>query len=243
MPAYNKEEHIAESILQVKAKLDQFAQPYEIIVVNDGSADQTWKVASSVVSDSRVKVLGYERNQGKGWAARYGLRYASGDMVVLIDSDQEVSVEGLKLYLKALRNADIAIASKRHPRSQVNTPVLRRFLSYGFNVVVQIATGVRLSDTQAGLKAIRGQAIRRILPMLSVKRYAYDVELLAVASLLKMKVAELPVKIHLKALFSARQIFRILIDLMGITYRLRVKRWYQKNLDNPNANYKPILRW
>jgi hypothetical protein len=72
--------------------------------------------------------------------------------------------------------------------------------------------------------------MRQILPLLSVKRYAFDVEVLAVARLLKMKVVELPVAIRLGALFSVRHIVRIFVDLMGIVYRLRVKRWYQANL-------------
>jgi len=105
-------------------------------------------------------------------------------------------------------------------------------------------TGTKYSDTQAGLKGIRVDKMRAILPLLSVKRYAFDVELLTVAALLKTRVIELPVTIHLEARhFSVRHIPRILVDLMGITCRLRVKRWYQANLRNPRAEYRPLIRW
>jgi len=79
--------------------------------------------------------------------------------------------------------------------------------------------------------------------LVSVKRYAFDVELLAVARLLKLRVVELPVKIRLGSLFSARQVIRMLVDVLGITYRLRVIRWYQKNLHNRQPKYKPIIEW
>jgi glycosyltransferase involved in cell wall biosynthesis len=243
MPAYNEHDHISDCIDRVETRLHDFGLSYEIIVVDDGSTDHTREIISSSKKNSNVIVVGYERNQGKGWAARYGLRYATGDVVMFLDSDNEIYADDLKLYVEELGRFDIVIASKRHPQSQIDTPGLRRFLSFAFNVLIQIATGLKVSDTQAGLKALRGNAIRKILPLLSVKRYAYDVELLTVASLLNMKVTELPVRIHLKALFPIRHILRILIDLMGITYRLRIKRWYQKNLDNPNANYKPIIKW
>lgn len=145
--------------------------------------------------------------------------------------------------MKALKDADIAIASKWHPESQVTTPLPRRFLSYAFHILVMLLTGVRVSDTQSGLKAFRLDALRTIMRLLSVKHYAFDVEVLTVASMLKMRIVELPVRIQLGSLFSARHVLRMLIDILRITYRLRVIRWYQRNLHNPQPHYKPIIRW
>jgi hypothetical protein len=139
--------------------------------------------------------------------------------------------------------ADIVIGSKRHPLSVAETPVVRKFLSLGFNLLERLLTGVRASDTQAGLKGARSTALYRILPLLSVKKYAFDAELLAVASLLGFRLRELPVHIRLRAGFSARQVFRMLIDLLGISYRIRVKKWYQKNTRKMSETYKPIIPW
>jgi hypothetical protein len=143
----------------------------------------------------------------------------------------------------ALESADIVIGSKRHPLSVVETPVARRFLSLGFNFLERLLIRIRASDTQAGLKAVRSNALYRILPLLSVKKYAFDAELLAVASLLGLRLRELPVHIHLRAGFSVRQVFRMLIDLLGISYRLRLKKWYQKNIRKMSETYKPIIPW
>jgi hypothetical protein len=137
----------------------------------------------------------------------------------------------------------IVLASKRHPDSKVSAPLMRRFLSYGFHCLVILLTGVRVSDTQSGFKAFRREALAKIMTLVSVKRYAFDVEVLVVTKLLKLRIAELPVKIRLGSLFSARQVFRMLVDLLEITYRLRVIRWYQKNLHNPKGAYEAIVKW
>jgi hypothetical protein len=146
-------------------------------------------------------------------------------------------------YIEALESADFVIGSKRHPLSTVRTPAGRRFLSLGFNILERLLTGVRASDTQAGLKAARSAALYKVLPLLSVKKYAFDAELLAVASLLNYRIVELPVNIQLAAMFNAKHVFRMMIDLLGIAYRLRVKRWYQKNSMTMTATYRPIIPW
>jgi hypothetical protein len=76
-----------------------------------------------------------------------------------------------------------------------------------------------------------------------VKKYAFDAELLAVASLLRFEIKELPVEVDLKATFSTRQVFRMLVDLLGISYRLRIKHWYQHNMVEMSRTYKPIIPW
>ena len=125
---------------------------------------------------------------------------------------------------------------------QVICPTVK-FLSLGFNILERALTGVRATDTQAGLKAAKSATLYRILPLLSVKKYAFDAELLAVASLLDLRIRELPVFIQLRASFSIRKVFRMLIDLLGIAYRLRIKRWYQKNMVTMSKTYSPIIPW
>ncbi len=242
MPAYNEAGGIVSSILDVKKQFESLSHEFEIIVVDDGSTDETRRVAEGLM-DKRVRIVCYDRNQGKGYAAGMGFRKATGEFSFLIDSDSEIRAKELWAYVQALESADIVIGSKRHPLSNVKTPVMRRFLSLGFNILERLLTGVRATDTQAGLKGAKSSALYRVLPLLSVKRYAFDAELLAIASLLNLRIKELPVYIELKATFSARKVFRMLIDLLGIAYRLRIRRWYQKNLANMSDTYKPIIPW
>ena len=242
MPAYNEAECIVKSIAAVRNRFEEISDDWEIIVVDDGSTDGTREIAHQLANE-RIKVVGYESNRGKGRAIKEGFRYVTGQFSFLSDSDSEVRAEQLGEYVRALEASDIAIGSKRHPRSVVKTPIIRRFLSLGFNVLERILTGVRASDTQAGLKAARSSALYVIFPLLSVKKYAFDAELLAVASLLNLKIRELPIHVELQALFGPRNVFRMLIDLLGIAYRLRVRRWYQKNLLKMTKTYKPIIPW
>jgi hypothetical protein len=89
---------------------------------------------------------------------------------------------------------------------------------------------VGVSDTQAGIKAVRREAFCEVFRRLSVKRYAFDVELLVLARVFGLRVVELPVKLKLSSRFSFREIWRMFLDLLGIAYRLRVKRWYQRGI-------------
>ncbi len=242
MPAFNEANCIMKSISDVKRQFSLVSPDYEIIVVDDGSTDDTRSTVEGL-ADGRVKIVGYGVNQGKGHALRLGFLQATGEFTFMLDSDSEIQPKELVEYVSALESADIVIGSKRHPLSTVRTPVARRFLSLGFNLLEQILTGVKASDTQAGLKAARSRVLYKILPLLSVKKYAFDAELLAVASILDYRIQELPVSIDLRASFSLRKVFRMLIDLMGIAYRLRIRHWYQKNKVATKGTYKPIIPW
>jgi glycosyltransferase involved in cell wall biosynthesis len=242
MPAYNEADCIAQSIASATAQFEKICVDFEIIVVDDGSTDGTDRIVQTV-GDDRVKVAGYRGNKGKGHALKEGFNFATGEFSFLLDSDLEIGARDLSAYLTALKAADIVIGSKRHPLSIVETPVVRKFLSLGFNILERGLTGVHASDTQAGLKAARSSALYKIFPLLSVKKYAFDAELLAVASLLRLQIRELPVQIELDATFGARKVFRMFIDLLGIAYRIRLKRWYQKNLARMSDTYKPIIPW
>jgi hypothetical protein len=159
---------------------------------------------------------------------KIGFMQTSGNVVFFADSDMEIDLNQISKYLVALKSGDIVIASKRHPDSQVDVPLSRKLLSYGFNGLVRLLTGVRLDDTQSGLKAMKKTAFENIIPRLAVKRYAFDVELLAVASLYGLKVVEMPVNIKLNASFKPSEIWHMFVDLLGIAYRLRIIKWYQR---------------
>lgn len=243
LPAYNEEENIEEAVSSVSQRLESIGQNYEVIVVDDGSVDETKTMALGHSSNGTIRVLGYDKNMGKGYALKYGAMCAEGDFIFFMDSDLDIGPSNLEMYLKSVGDADLVIASKRHPLSKVEEPFTRKVLSYCFNMFVRLLTGIKATDTQAGLKGFRSESLKKILPLLSVKKYAFDVEILVVARLLKLKVVELPVTIRLNASFSIRSISRMTIDLLGIAYRLRIKHWYQKNLNNQNAKYSPLIKW
>ncbi len=236
VPAYNEEDFIEDTLGTLETVIKGKNLPYEIVVVNDGSLDGTLaKVVRYAKNDEHIKVISYANNIGKGYAVKTGFVQASGDIVVFADSDMEIDLGTISKYLEALEEGDIVIASKRHSASQVETPLSRKILSLSFNALVRLLTGVPLKDTQSGLKAMRKSAFVDIFPRLAVKRYAFDVELLAVANLYGLKVVEMPVNLRLDASFKPKAIWHMFLDLLGIAYRLRVIHWYHRLLPEKNS--------
>lgn len=227
MPAYNEEHAIEEVVDCIDRVVKQTGLRYELIVVDDGSVDGTRSRAFNYANkNGHVRVIGHDKNVGKGFAMRTGFLHAKGQGVIFIDTDLDIDPNKITDFIEALKDGDVVIASKRHPQSCVEAPLLRRFLSYGFNVLVRLLTGIKFRDTQTGLKAVRRNAVERIFLKLAVKRYAFDVELLTLATVHGLRVVELPIKIRMHCLFSLKEMWRMFIDLLGITYRLRVVKYY-----------------
>ena len=236
VPAYNEEDHIEGTLGALDAVIQDKHLPYEIVVVNDGSHDKTLANAMRYAKRSgQVKVVSYVKNMGKGYALKTGFMQATGEVVVFADSDMEIDLNTISRYLVALEHGDIVIASKWHPDSHVEVPLVRKIMSHSFNAVVRLLTGARLRDTQSGLKAMRKSAFVNIFPRLAVKRYAFDVELLAVAHLYGLKVVEMPVSIKMGASFKLSDVWKMFVDLLGIAYRLRVIHWYQRQFPTKNG--------
>jgi len=241
MPVYNLSSSVADLIKNATSKFSDVLPKFELVVVDDGSKDGTMLQAIAV-QDRRVRVVGYDHNRGKGEALLYGSRFAAGDVVIMADGDLQATPLELNLYLGAIAESDIVIGSKRVMGAVLDAGFKRRFLSTGFSVLVKILLSLPLSDTQVGFKVFRKSALLKIIPLISVKHYAFDVELLTVAHLLGLKITELPAKVKLEAKFHNKNMLRMLVDLLGIAYRLRIRHWYQHNLAK-GKHYEPKLRW
>lgn len=229
IPAYNEADFIEDTLYTIDTIIQHENVPYEIVVVDDGSYDETFENAMRYAKkNGHVRVVSYSKNVGKGHAVKTGFMRANGNVVIFADGDMEIDFKTISRYLEELRHGDIVIASKRHGDSRVEVPFSRRILSETFNGLVRLLTGIPLKDTQSGLKAMRKDAFMDVFPRLAVKRYAFDVELLAVANLYGLRVVEMPVNIKLAAKFKPKEMWHMFLDLLGIAYRLRITRWYQR---------------
>ncbi len=166
VPAFNEADCIEQSLINIDSVAKSEKSSYEIIVVDDGSKDDTLNKASHYADkNSHVKVLSLDQNSGKGFAIKEGFSKSTGDVVVFTDSDLEIDVDIISKYVAALSHCDIAIASKWHPDSHIQISLTRRILSHGFNVMVKLMIGINIRDTQTGLKAIN----KRVFEKLSLK--------------------------------------------------------------------------
>jgi glycosyltransferase involved in cell wall biosynthesis len=231
-PVHNGAAFIAESIRTIVGSLERLNAPFEVIVVCDGSTDGTAERASSV-ADPRVRVLRYEQHQGKGVAVSCGLAHANGRLVGWLDSDLDVHPD---VIVEAARRferepaVDAVVGSKRHPDSAVSYPAMRRFYSWGFQLLVRLLFRVRVRDTQVGAKLFRREMLDTVGPLLLIKRYAYDLELMAVGAEFGFdRFEEVPVKLDYRFTgtgITNAAVRAMLIDTLAIAYRIHIRHWY-----------------
>jgi glycosyltransferase involved in cell wall biosynthesis len=231
LSAYNEEEIIGRAIKKVDNTMKETDWSYEIIVVDDGSNDNTkFKANNSikVKGKNQFKVISYSKNKGKGNAIKEGFKQANGKYIVLIDSDLEINPMHIPRYLSALKKNDIAIASKWNQDSLTNYTLKRKILSIGFNVLSRLFTGIKIRDTQTGLKVLRRNVLKRVGNKLSINRYAFDLELIAACNHCGFKIVDLPVDVHVEGTIGFNEILRMARDMCKIAYRLRVLKYYQR---------------
>ena len=205
----------------------------EIVVVSDGSIDAT-EAALVAQGHGSFRVFHYDRNLGKGYAVKLGALEATGDWVGFVDADLDLDPSALGIYLHSAQehHLDFAIGSKRHPDSQVHYPPARVVTSWLFQQLVRVLFRLHVRDTQVGLKLFNRAVAEQVLPLLLVKRYAFDIELLAVARAFGFdRVEEMPVRLDYRFAGSgvtSRAVIRALVDTAAIFYRLRILRYYQR---------------
>lgn len=230
--AYNEGDIIADSIAEIDGVMMATGWSYEIIVVDDGSVDNTRQKAieyKQTKIESCLKVVGYQKNMGKGNAVKVGFAHAEGSFIVVIDSDLDVDPKLIPNYVEALRMNDIAVATKWNPGSRTIMTSRRKILSFGFNALSRLLTGIKLRDTQAGLKAFRRKVLERMSPKLVVNRYAFDLELMASCNHCGFKIVPLPVNVQVESMVGFKDILRMASDMVRVAYRLRVLKYYQRN--------------
>jgi len=235
VPAYRKEKTIVTDLKRIKKVLNNLRYKTELICVVDGNVDNTFQKAVLLSQKLRgIKVVGYPTNKGKGYAIRYGMAKSKGDLIAFIDAGMEISPNSLSMILEHFEwyKADVVVGSKRHPVSKVNWTPKRRLFSLGYQLLTRLLFGLRIKDTQVGLKCYRREVLEKVLPRLIVKKYAFDVEILAVANYLGFtRMYEAPVEIDFSADSStsaaaASHIFKMLLDTAAIFYRLRILNYY-----------------
>ncbi|MHA1595162.1 MAG: glycosyltransferase [Candidatus Baldrarchaeia archaeon] len=226
MPAYNCGHCISSSIRQVYNTMREEELNFEIIIVNDGSSDNTSDAVLETMrelnSDS-IKLISYPKNMGKGYAFVRGFKESTGDIIVLFDADLDIPPPQIPFMVKILKrkNADIVITNKWHPLSKTQASFKRFALSTGFNFLVRFLTGISLRDTQTGAKCFRRHVLNAITKRLFVKRFAIDVEILLLAQKMGFKIVEVPsiATINLSSNFYVNDIMKMFLELLSITYR------------------------
>lgn len=230
-PVYNGAGYIAANVTTIIAALEALDAPFEVIVVCDGSTDESAVHARSV-DDPRLTVLRLDVNGGKGEAVLHGLSHARGRLVGWLDADLDIDPSAIVAAAARFADGtvDAVVGSKRHEGSSVVYPPIRRVYSWGFQQLVRLLFRLNVRDTQVGAKVMRRELIDTVGPLLLVKRFAFDLEVLAVGAEFGFdRVVESPVELHYRFTGTSinwRAVKNMLQDTLAIAYRIHVRHWY-----------------
>jgi dolichol-phosphate mannosyltransferase len=233
MPAYNEVDRLRNNLLETISTLNSGARavdslPFEVILINDGSADGTAEVAQQVANeDSRLCVVSYHKNLGKGGALQKGFLQAQGRLVAFLDADLDLHPSLLFELLDVMhsQSADVVIGSKSHPQSHVEYPFLRQVYSWGYYLMVSLLFGLPVKDTQTGIKLFKREVLAKEFPRLHVKGYAFDLELLALANADGYRIVSAPVSVvpqRLSQRIRIKDVLTMLRDTFATWWRLRM---------------------
>jgi len=233
IPAYNEAGRIEASLEETIKTFNEFGCRYEIIVVDDGSGDDTLtKLRNFAARHPQVIVTENKTNFGKGRALKKGFRFCSGEWVVFLDADLSLHPEQIATFFNIMRldDADVVIGSKFHPNSKLNYPIPRRVLSLGYYYFTKFLFDLPVRDTQTGLKLFKYEVLKNIFPRILVKQFAFDVEVLVNAYRLGYKIVEAPVFLttHWPSSVRLNSVWTIWVDTLAIFYRTYILRYYDK---------------
>jgi len=234
IPAYREEKNIYQTIEKIVKTHDRLDYSYEVIVVVDGSPDQTAKNARKFKSKN-LRVFEYQPNKGKGFALRFGTEKAKGEIITFTDAGGDFDPAQFDRCVKLidLFDADFVLGSKRHPASKVNYPKKRRMYSWIYQRVIKLFFGLNVTDTQAGLKFLKHKVAKDVVPRALVKQYAFDLEMLVIAHQLGYRrVFEAPVELDFNAVSSGIHfgtIRKMITDTLAVFYRARILNYYRRH--------------
>ena len=227
IPMYNEASIIKQTAQTVSDYMAANFDDYEVIFSNDGSSDGCDKLVEEM-NLPNVKVVGYEKNMGKGYAVRTAMLAADGDVVMFTDADLAYGTEVVKrVYDTFVANpdSDMVIGSRNLSKDGYEGyTALRKLMSKVYIKVLCIAGGFKLSDSQCGCKAFTGDAVKKIFPRCEVNRFAFDFECILWAVKYGMKITEMPVKIinHRESKVNiVKDTLRMLRDLRKMKKRIK----------------------
>jgi glycosyltransferase involved in cell wall biosynthesis len=236
IPAYKEKKNIANTLQKLKEYFSSFPQTFEIVVVVDG-CKETWDVAKNL-ADENTRVFYYVPNHGKGFALKFGITKVRGKYTIFFDAGMDFPCENICLiyYTLKVTGCPIVIGSKRHLASVIKYPWQRRVISIMGQILTKILLNLGVSDTQVGIKGFRTDVIKKIMAKTLVKRFAFDIEVLAIARLYGYKITEVPVKLLFNGMTSninPKAILEVIMDVLAIFYRIKILRYYQKLKNDP----------
>ena len=198
IPAYNESARLGATLEKILAHMHAHGWEAEVLVVNDGSSDETAAIVQSFAEKHpSVRLIQNPGNRGKGYSVRNGMLHATGTITLFSDADLSSPIEEAdKLFAAIVAGADVAMGS-RWLRAELQTqrqPLYRQLYGRIFNLALRLILGLHYRDTQCGFKAFTSRAAHTVFPLQRIERWGFDPEILYLARKFGLKVEEVPVR-------------------------------------------------
>ncbi|MDO9231635.1 MAG: glycosyltransferase [bacterium] len=224
IPCYNGGKFIRQNVEKINDHLENNFLDYEIIIVNDGSFDNTREeILQAKKNLPKLILVDNKINSGKGHAVKSGILKSRYETVMFLDADLAIPIESLENFIEALNDGfDIAIASRFVPGLKVTKPVLwyRQFMEKIFRLLrMAITNNYSIQDTQCGFKVFSRETAMKIFPLMTIDRFAFDAEVIFIAVKNGYRIKELPIVLQNPTESSIRiyrDSFNMLVDLIRI---------------------------
>jgi dolichyl-phosphate beta-glucosyltransferase len=233
IPAYNEEKNIEQTIRSIFNYLKLKNIEHEILVVIDGSTDNTKSIVKSLIPEiPTLNLISFKENRGKGYVVKMGMIKAKGDFKLFTDADNSTSIDNIEKMMPYFNKGyDVVIASIGVTGKQIlkgSEPLWRKLFGKLGNLYIRLLVTPGIYDTQRGFKIFTAKAADKIFPKLTIERWGFDVEVLALANKFGFKIKEVPVvwqnninTSHVK--LSAY--FQVLLEVLKIKWNLLINKY------------------
>lgn len=196
IPAYNEQNRIRKTLSELDFYMNENFEDYEILVVDDGSVDDTVRVLKECQNE-HIFIHSYGANRGKGGAVKYGIEHAKGDMIMFTDADLPYPVYNIKKATDKFLNepVDLVLGSRTYEENGQKYPWYRTAMSGAFGLVVRLILGMDVPDTQCGFKCFTKQAAKDIFAKSTLSGWGFDVEIIFIAKKLGYRIGRLNVEL------------------------------------------------
>jgi dolichyl-phosphate beta-glucosyltransferase len=234
IPAYNEQHRLASSLTKILDFVEREQLAAEVLIVDDGSSDETSRIAEGALAGRPGRVLRNSENSGKGFSVRRGVLEASGRWVLMTDSDLSTPIEEYSRLAAVARDrdCDVVFGSRALPDSnvEIHQNWMRETMGKTFNLLIRMLTGLRHRDTQCGFKLMDRTRVKPLFERMVIDRFAFDVELLFLCDRFGLKVEEFPVTWR----NDAQSRVSVLADPVNMLWDVIRVRWrFRRGLYNP----------
>ncbi len=228
VPVHNLGDSILENIQLLISEIEPYFQSYEVLIISNGSTDETNQKLRAF-QHPKCRMIIIPETIGKGNSIRRGFFEAQGEYILFIDGGMELHPREIRIFfgLMSLYDADIVLGSKRHPQSEIEYPLIRRFLSGIYQMMLRYFFDLDVTDTQVGLKLFKRKVVEDVRELMEVGGYGFDLEVLALAKLKGHgKMLEAPVRLDYfdknrrRGLAELLHVFRVGWSVMADTMRV-----------------------